>query len=215
LDLTNGLGIDQSTSSSVQRTYPKILWSLTLACTSHRLVHLKRLSHVCHATFQCQAPRIRRGAAHVPRRQFGICRSRGVHPKKAWQASRPLVYRVPLPPPFRSHSCCYGILIAHFRIITYMLLFRYTSFRSDDMKNIVRQTTERRINLLEQYWKSVSRVWVISSHLFRMLESASLTLSSGTPQQRASFARCSSQTPHVASLQRRHLPTRDLRASQH
>jgi len=53
-------------------------------------------------------------------------------PKRARQASRPLVYRVLLPPPFRNHSCCYGILIAHFRIITYMLLFRYTSFRSDD-----------------------------------------------------------------------------------
>jgi hypothetical protein len=37
---------------------------------------------------------------------------------------------------------------------------------------------------------------------------------SGTPQQRASLVRCSSQTPHVASLQSRHLPTRGLRVSQ-
>jgi len=57
--------------------------------------------------------------------------------------------------------------------------------------------------------------WVISGHLFHMLESASLTLGSGTPQQRASFARCSSQTPHVTSPQSRHLPTRDLRVSWH
>ncbi len=40
-------------------------------------------------------------------------------------------------------------------------------------------------------------------------------LDSGLPQQRASFVRCSSQTPHVASPQSRHLPTRGLRASQH
>ena len=38
---------------------------------------------------------------------------------------------------------------------------------------------------------------------------------SGTPQRRASFVRCSSQTPHVTSPQSRHLPTRGLRASQH
>jgi hypothetical protein len=41
------------------------------------------------------------------------------------------------------------------------------------------------------------------------------TLAAGTPQQRASFVRCSSQTPHVASPQSRHLPSRGLRASQH
>ena len=41
------------------------------------------------------------------------------------------------------------------------------------------------------------------------------TLAAGTPQRRASFVPCSSQTPHVASPQSRHLPTRGLRASQH
>jgi len=47
-----------------------------------------------------------------------------------------------------------------------------------------------------------------------MQESASLTLGSGTPQQRALFEPCSAQIPHVASPQSRRLPTRGLRASQ-
>jgi hypothetical protein len=47
-----------------------------------------------------------------------------------------------------------------------------------------------------------------------MRESTSLTLGSGTPQQRASFEPCSTQILHVASPQSRRLPTRGLRASQ-
>jgi hypothetical protein len=38
-------------------------------------------------------------------------------------------------------------LVALFRIITYVLLCGYTPFQSDDVKDIVRQTTEARINL--------------------------------------------------------------------
>lgn len=41
-------------------------------------------------------------------------------------------------------------------IITYMLLCGYTPFRSDDMKELVRQTTEARINFHDRYWKNVS-----------------------------------------------------------
>jgi hypothetical protein len=55
------------------------------------------------------------------------------------------------------------------------------------------------------------------AHIFCMLESASLTLGSGTPPQRVSFVpcQCSIQTSRVASPHSRHLPTRGLRASQH
>ncbi|KAF8502686.1 kinase-like domain-containing protein, partial [Russula emetica] len=41
-------------------------------------------------------------------------------------------------------------------IITYMLLCGYTPFRSDDMKELVRQTTEASINFHDRYWKNVS-----------------------------------------------------------
>ena len=37
-----------------------------------------------------------------------------------------------------------------------MLLCGYTPFRSDDMKEFVRQTTEARINFHDRYWKNVS-----------------------------------------------------------
>jgi len=41
-------------------------------------------------------------------------------------------------------------------VITYMLLCGYTPFRSDDMKELVRQTTEARVNFHDRYWKNVS-----------------------------------------------------------
>jgi len=48
------------------------------------------------------------------------------------------------------------------RIITYMLLCGYTPFRSDDMKELVRQTTEARINFHDLYWKNVSDEGMVS-----------------------------------------------------
>ncbi|KAI0280894.1 kinase-like domain-containing protein [Russula aff. rugulosa BPL654] len=41
-------------------------------------------------------------------------------------------------------------------IITYMLLCGYTPFRSEDKKELERQTTEARINFHDRYWKNVS-----------------------------------------------------------
>ncbi|KAH9970672.1 kinase-like domain-containing protein [Russula compacta] len=41
-------------------------------------------------------------------------------------------------------------------IITYVLLCGYNPFRSDDMKELVRVTTEARVNFHDQYWKNVS-----------------------------------------------------------
>jgi len=48
------------------------------------------------------------------------------------------------------------MLITGFRIITYMLLCRYTPFRADDMKEVIRQTTEARVDFHDRYWKNVS-----------------------------------------------------------
>ncbi|KAI9461068.1 Pkinase-domain-containing protein [Russula earlei] len=41
-------------------------------------------------------------------------------------------------------------------IITYMLLCGYTPFRSDDMKELIRQTMEAKITFHDRYWKNVS-----------------------------------------------------------
>ncbi|KAI0259297.1 kinase-like domain-containing protein [Gloeopeniophorella convolvens] len=41
-------------------------------------------------------------------------------------------------------------------IITYVLLCGYSPFRSDDVKELVRQTTEAKIAFHERYWKNVS-----------------------------------------------------------
>ena len=41
-------------------------------------------------------------------------------------------------------------------IITYVLLCGYAPFRSDDMKELVRQTTEAKITFHDRYWNNVS-----------------------------------------------------------
>ena len=41
-------------------------------------------------------------------------------------------------------------------IITYVLLCGYSPFRSDDMKELMRQTTEAKINFHDRYWNNVS-----------------------------------------------------------
>ena len=43
-----------------------------------------------------------------------------------------------------------------FSIITYVMLCGYSPFRSDDVKELVRETTEARIEFHERYWKAVS-----------------------------------------------------------
>lgn len=42
------------------------------------------------------------------------------------------------------------------RIITYVLLCGYSPFRSDDVKQLVKETTEAKITFHERYWKNVS-----------------------------------------------------------
>ena len=42
------------------------------------------------------------------------------------------------------------------RIITYVLLCGYSPFRSDDVKELVRETTEAKIEFHDRYWKAVS-----------------------------------------------------------
>jgi len=49
------------------------------------------------------------------------------------------------------------MLITGFRIITYVLLCGgYTPFRADDMKEVIWQTTEARVDFHDGYWKNVS-----------------------------------------------------------
>ena len=42
------------------------------------------------------------------------------------------------------------------RIITYVMLCGYSPFRSDDMKELIRETTEAKIEFHERYWSNVS-----------------------------------------------------------
>lgn len=42
------------------------------------------------------------------------------------------------------------------RIITYVMLCGYSPFRSDDMKELIRETTEAKIEFHERYWCHVS-----------------------------------------------------------
>lgn len=44
------------------------------------------------------------------------------------------------------------------RIITYVMLCGYSPFRSDDMKELIRETTEAKIEFHERYWSNVSDV---------------------------------------------------------
>ena len=69
--------------------------------------------------------------------------------------------------------------------ITYMLLCGYTLFRPDDMKEVIRQTTEARTKLHDRYWKNVSDEGtprIIDKLALHSFKSAYLTLDSGTQQ---------------------------------
>src|SRR6266851_2936191 len=132
------------------------LSSLILTCRSRvdRFDLLARhISHTYRASLQYLAHRSLLRAALVPSRQFGMCGSRSTRPKRARQALRPLVHKVWF---LTDHSWCSGILITHCRIITYVLLCGYTPFRSDDVKGLIRQTTEARIYIHDRCWKNVS-----------------------------------------------------------
>ena len=48
------------------------------------------------------------------------------------------------------------MLITCCRIITYMLLCGYTPFRADDMKEVIRQTTEAMVDFHDRCWKRFS-----------------------------------------------------------
>ena len=59
------------------------------------------------------------------------------------------------------------------RIITYVLLCGYSPFRSDDVKELIRETTEAKIEFHERYWKNISQegalagpvIWTLSDLL--------------------------------------------------
>ena len=42
------------------------------------------------------------------------------------------------------------------RVITYVLLCGYAPFRSDDVKALIKETTEGKIDFHERYWQNVS-----------------------------------------------------------
>ena len=42
------------------------------------------------------------------------------------------------------------------RVITYVLLCGYSPFRSDDVKALIKETTEAKIDFHERYWQNVS-----------------------------------------------------------
>jgi hypothetical protein len=46
--------------------------------------------------------------------------------------------------------------LIHRRIITYVLLCGYSPFRSEDVKVLIKETTEAKIEFHERYWKNVS-----------------------------------------------------------
>lgn len=46
---------------------------------------------------------------------------------------------------------------AGIRIITYVLLCGYSPFRSEDVKELIRETTEAKIEFHEKYWKNISQ----------------------------------------------------------
>jgi len=48
------------------------------------------------------------------------------------------------------------MLITCCRIITSVLLCRYTPFRADEMKEVIRQATQARVDFHDRYWKGVS-----------------------------------------------------------
>ena len=48
------------------------------------------------------------------------------------------------------------MLMTGCRIITYVFLCGYTPFRADDMKEVIRRTTEARVDFHDRYWKRFS-----------------------------------------------------------
>src|SRR5579863_2796999 len=107
--------------------------------------HRKHVSYTSYV-FQCQTPRLHWGTAHAHFRKSRICSCRGPEPKGARQACRSLVNRVGLLALLANHSYYDGTLISCYRNITYMLLCGCMLFRTDDMKEVLRQTAEERVN---------------------------------------------------------------------
>lgn len=55
--------------------------------------------------------------------------------------------------------------VASGRIITYVLLCGYSPFRSDDVKELIRETTAAKIEFHERYWKNISQEGMRHIHL--------------------------------------------------
>jgi hypothetical protein len=54
----------------------------------------------------------------------------------------------------RARTNTYGTTLV--RIITYVLLCGYSPFRSEDVKVLMKETTDAKVQFHERYWKNVS-----------------------------------------------------------
>ena len=90
-----------------------------------------------------------------------------------------------------------------------MLLCGYTPFRADDMKEVIRQTTEARVDFHDRYWKNVSdegTPGIIRVLTFYLTFAPYITA-------RASSVPFSIPTPHVGSPPSKRCHTHGSRAS--
>lgn len=98
------------------------------------------------------------------------------------------------------------------RIITYVLLCGYSPFRSDDLKELLRQTTEAKITFHDRYWNNVSEEGTSfpPRHCNRRVTPC-LTPHLPHTQQRDSFAPCWTPIPPGDSRPSRRSLTRGSR----
>jgi len=103
------------------------------------------------------------------------------------------------------------MLVACCRIITYVLLCGYTLSRADEMKEVIRQKTEARVNFHDRHWKSVSDVGMPG--LIAAYRNALIRLSRPPSQQRTSSVPFSVPTLHIGLLLSKRCRTHGSQAS--
>ena len=91
-----------------------------------------------------------------------------------------------------------------------VLLCGYTPFRADGMKEVIRQTTEARVDFHDRYWKNVSDEGTPGINTGLALLS---DFRAPTSQPRASSVPFSIPTPHVGSPPSKRCHTHGSRAS--
>ena len=102
---------------------------------------------------QCQTPRCHRRTAHTRRRKSRICSPRGAEPKAERKACRPWSIGWDC---LLSLLIIYGTMEYRLRVAESLLLCGYTPFRADDMKEVIRQTTQARVSFQDRHRKNVS-----------------------------------------------------------